>query len=88
MYKRISKNVSAGQDLEEQLLGRKQSHPEVAAFKSKREARQRIEGGAVKLDGEAVTDPNAGLNLAGASGAELRLQAGKKRRFRVRLRGS
>jgi tyrosyl-tRNA synthetase len=55
------------------------THPDIAAFKSKREARQRIEGGAVKIDGEAVSDPKA--TVGGAE--ELRLQAGKKIRLRV-----
>ncbi|MCA9660347.1 MAG: hypothetical protein KC486_18535, partial [Myxococcales bacterium] len=57
------------------------THPDIAAFKSKREARQRIEGGAVKIDGEVVSDPKA--TLSGSE--ELRLQAGKKIRLRVIL---
>ena len=56
----------------------------VAAFKSKREARQRIEGGAVKLDGEPALDPNLEIDLSDSTRPELRLQAGKRRRFRVR----
>jgi len=56
------------------------THPEVAAFKSKREARQRIEGGAVKIDGEACTDPKA---MYGEGGGSINLQAGKKVRLRI-----
>ena len=59
--------------------------PEIAAFKSKREARQRIEGGAVKLNGEPALDPNMNVELSSPDQNELRLQAGKKRRFRVRF---
>jgi len=58
-------------------------HPQVAAFKSKREARERIEGGAVKLDGAAVTKTDHEL----VAGTTLRLQAGKKLRLRVVLGG-
>lgn len=58
--------------------------PDIAAFKSKREARQRIEDGAVKLNGDASLDPNLSIDLPDQSRPELRLQAGKKRRFRVR----
>ncbi|WAS99473.1 tyrosine--tRNA ligase [Nannocystis punicea] len=59
------------------------THPEIEAFKSKREARERIAAGAVKLNGEPVTDPAHLLtpDLVGDQG--LRLQAGKKCRFRV-----
>lgn len=59
--------------------------PGIDAFKSKREARQRIEQGAVKLDGETQVDPNHVLR-AGA-GEYLRLQAGKKTRIRVYFPG-
>lgn len=52
-------------------------------FPSKRRARQRIEAGAVKVNGVPCTDPNALLTheMAGAQG--VRLQAGKKARYRV-----
>ena len=55
------------------------THSEVGAFKSKREARERIAAGAVKLNGEPVTDPNFAVTQ------DVRLQAGKKCRFRVTL---
>ncbi len=55
------------------------THPLIAAFKSKREARQRIEGGAVKIDGQACTDPKT---IVGSDGP-IRLQAGKKIRLRI-----
>ncbi|MCY0993237.1 tyrosine--tRNA ligase [Nannocystis sp. ILAH1] len=59
------------------------THPEIEAFKSKREARERIAAGAVKLNGEPVTDP-AHLVIAAQTGDQgLRLQSGKKCRFRV-----
>ena len=60
-------------------------HPEVKGFKSKRDARERIKSGAVKLDGDPVTDPNE-LITAGRSGDEgMRVQIGRKKRLRVRL---
>lgn len=62
------------------------THPAIEAFKSKREARERIAAGAVKLNGEPVTDPNfvvAAAAIADDNG--LRLQAGKKVRYRVAL---
>ncbi len=64
------------------------THPELEAFKSKREARQRIEQGAVKIDGEPCIDPNRLLTAADTHGAHLRLQAGKKTRVRVALQGA
>jgi tyrosyl-tRNA synthetase len=60
-------------------------HPAVAAFKSKREARQRLEAGAVRIAGEAVVDPAAVLEPAAMPSAGFALQAGKKLRLRVRL---
>jgi len=63
------------------------THPELLAFKSKREARQRIEQGAVKLNGEPCVDPNRVLGPADCGGAYLRLQAGKKTRVRVTFQG-
>ncbi len=59
----------------------------VAAFKSKRQARQRIEAGAVRLDGEPCRDPSRELTVDDTKDGGLRLQAGKKVRFRVRLGG-
>ena len=58
----------------------------VGAFKSKRQARQRIEDGAVKLDGEPCTDPSREITVADTGKDGLRLQAGKKARFRVLLK--
>ena len=55
-------------------------HASVAAFKSKREARERIEGGGVRLDGTPITAPD---HMVGAG--VVRLQAGKKLRLRVTL---
>jgi tyrosyl-tRNA synthetase len=64
------------------------THPEVEAFKSKREARQRIEQGAIKLNGEPCTDAARTLTAADCEGGFLRLQAGKKTRVRVGLAGA
>ncbi len=61
------------------------THDELDAFKSKREARQRIEQGAVKINGEPCIDPNRVLTAADCHDGFLRLQAGKKTRFRVSL---
>lgn len=63
----------------------------IGAFASKRQARQRIEGGAVHVDGTQIRDPEAVLRSSDGptAGAErtLRLQAGKKLRVRVVLGG-
>lgn len=57
----------------------------VKGFKSKRDARERIKSGAVKIDGEPATDP-AELITAERCGPEgLRIQIGRKRRIRVNL---
>ena len=61
------------------------THPQVEAFKSKREARERIVAGAVKLNGEPVTDPNFTVTPDQMGESGLRLQAGKKCRYRVLL---
>lgn len=61
-------------------------HPDVGAFKSKREARQRIDAGAVKIDGEPVKDPSFVLEGSSFDEATARLQAGKKKRFRIVLK--
>jgi tyrosyl-tRNA synthetase len=60
-------------------------HPDVAAFPSKRQARQRIEDGAVRVDGVVVKEPDHELAPSGSADG-LRLQAGKKMRVRVVLR--
>lgn len=57
--------------------------PGVDGFKSKRDARQRIEQGAVKINGEPAIDPNLLLRAADFEAGYLRLQAGKKTRIRV-----
>jgi tyrosyl-tRNA synthetase len=62
-------------------------HENVKAFSSKRQARERIAGGAVRIDGEVRKDPNFELRAGDFDGATLRLQAGKKYRFRVVLGG-
>lgn len=61
------------------------THEALDTFKSKREARQRIEQGAVKINGEPCVDPNRLLTVADCPDGFLRLQAGKKTRFRVSL---
>ncbi len=62
-------------------------HDALTAFKSKREARQRIEGGAVRLDGDPVKDPNWVITREHCGEDGVRLQAGKKHRYRVKLTG-
>jgi len=59
--------------------------PGVDAFKSRREAKQRIEQGAVKINGEPILDPAHVLRGADYEGGCLRLQAGKRTRVRVYL---
>jgi tyrosyl-tRNA synthetase len=61
-------------------------HESVGAFKSKREARQRVEGGAVKIGGAAQRDPNHLVRREDCGDDGLRLQAGKKHRYRVMLK--
>ena len=62
-------------------------HPSLQGFKSKRDARQRIKDRAVHLDGEVCDDPNRRFSLADIPEEGIRLQVGKKRRYRVRLTG-
>jgi tyrosyl-tRNA synthetase len=57
--------------------------PGVDGFKSRREAKQCIEQGAVKLNGEPCLDPTRLVSAADCDGEYLRLQAGKKTRVRV-----
>ena len=57
--------------------------PGVDGFKSRREAKQRIEQGAVKINGEPCLDPGRLLTAGDCDGDYLRLQAGKKTRVRV-----
>lgn len=58
-------------------------HPDIGAFTSKRQARQRIEAGAVRLDGEICRDPGHPITPDACRSPGLRLQAGKKTRVRV-----
>jgi tyrosyl-tRNA synthetase len=60
-------------------------HEQIAAFASKRQARERIAGGAVRIDGEVCKDPNRTLAASDFTDQTVRLQAGKKRRYRVLL---
>ncbi len=59
------------------------THPDLDAFKSKREARQRIEAGAVKLNSTVCQDPNFLVTPSQTEDPTIRLQAGKKTRVRV-----
>ncbi|MCX4245484.1 tyrosine--tRNA ligase [Paraliomyxa miuraensis] len=59
------------------------THDAVKAFPSKRQARQRIESGAVRIDGDVRSDPNEELLPSSFPAEGLRLQAGKRCRFRV-----
>ena len=60
-------------------------HDQVKGFKSKREARERIKSGAVKLDGEVVTDANELITPERCGAEGVRVQIGRKRRLRVKL---
>jgi tyrosyl-tRNA synthetase len=60
-------------------------HEEVGGFKSKRDARERIKDGAVRIAGEVATDPNLEITAAACGEDGLRLQIGRKKRVRVRL---
>ena len=59
----------------------------IKAFPSKRQAKERIAGGGVRIDGEVVRDPERELRASDFADATLRLQAGKKTRLRVILGG-
>ncbi len=59
--------------------------PRIGAFPSKRAARERIEAGAVRLDGAVCNAPEHELVAATMAGEPVRLQAGKKLRVRVAL---
>jgi tyrosyl-tRNA synthetase len=59
--------------------------PAIAAFPSKRQARERIEGGGVKLDGAAIKEPDFEVRADAYADKTVRLQAGKKLRLRVVL---
>jgi tyrosyl-tRNA synthetase len=62
-------------------------HDEIKAFGSKRQARQRIESGAVKIDGRPALDPAQEFQPQEFPPDGLRLQAGKKCRWRVLMAG-
>jgi tyrosyl-tRNA synthetase len=62
-------------------------HDDIKAFSSKRQARQRIESGAVRIDGAPQLDPSHELSPADVPPEGLRLQAGKKTRFRILMSG-
>ena len=59
-------------------------HEQVLAFKSKREARTRIEGKAVRIDDALCTDPGRVLRSGELDAHGVRVKAGK-RRFRICL---
>lgn len=62
-------------------------HEQVAGFKSKRDARERIRSGAVKIDGEPITDTNELIAVGRGGDDGFRLQIGRKKRVRVKLTG-
>ncbi len=63
-------------------------HEQIAGFKSKRDARERIKSGAVKLEGEPATDPAEMIDPSRGGPEGLRVQIGPKKRLRVRLTGA
>jgi tyrosyl-tRNA synthetase len=60
-------------------------HDAVKGFKSKRDARERIKSGAVKIGGEIVTDPGLSITAERCGAEGIRVQIGRKRRLRVKL---
>ena len=60
-------------------------HDAVKGFKSKREARERIKAGAVRINGEVVSEPGEKYDVAACGDDGLRVQIGRKRRLRVKL---
>jgi tyrosyl-tRNA synthetase len=60
-------------------------HDAVKGFKSKREARERIKAGAVRINGEVVTDASEKYSVEACGDDGLRVQIGRKRRLRVKL---
>ncbi|KIG16577.1 Tyrosyl-tRNA synthetase [Enhygromyxa salina] len=61
-------------------------HESIGGFKSKRDARERIKSGAVKIDGEPAVDHAELITPARCGDDGLRLQIGRKKRFRVKLK--
>jgi tyrosyl-tRNA synthetase len=60
-------------------------HDAIKGFKSKRDARERIKSGAVRIDGELATDPAESITAERCGAEGLRVQIGRKRRLRVKL---
>ena len=60
-------------------------HDAVKGFKSKRDARERIGSGAVKINGEITTDPAESITAERCGAEGLRVQIGRKRRLRVKV---
>lgn len=56
------------------------THDAVGGFKSKREARDRIRAGAVRINGETLTDPE---QIIAASDQPVSLELGRRRRVRI-----
>lgn len=63
-------------------------HDAVKGFKSKREARGRIVGGAVKVNGKVIDNPTELITVDSYGPGGLRLQIGRKKRLRIKLGGS
>lgn len=60
-------------------------HDAVKGFKSKRDARERIKSGAVRIDGELATEPAEVITPERCGAEGIRVQIGRKRRLRVKL---
>jgi tyrosyl-tRNA synthetase len=60
-------------------------HDAVKGFKSKRDARERIKSGAVRIDGEPASEPNEAITAERCGAEGLRVQIGRKRRLRIKL---
>jgi tyrosyl-tRNA synthetase len=60
-------------------------HESIAAFKSKRLARQSVQAGSVKVNDTAISEINERLTAADCGESGLRLQASKKKKFVVKL---
>lgn len=60
-------------------------HDAVKGFKSKREARERIKAGAVRIGGDIVDEPAESITAERCGAEGLRLQIGRKRRLRIKV---
>lgn len=60
-------------------------HDAVKGFKSKREARERILGGAVRINGDVIPEPAEPITAERCGAEGLRLQIGRKKRLRIKL---